>query len=319
MTVPEYTKDIKYILEDYKNRAVGIRSLSRKYGYSQYTIKKILVNNKVNIKSIKTVNSKNVPINQNIFDKIDDELSAYTLGLMWADGYNNKERSNVCISLVRSDSDILKKLSENILGFDNVKFVKKKGNREDSARLNLYGEKITKLLDEYGMNKFRNVGGGIPNVNIPRKVFHHFLRGLWDGDGSIYYIKYSKDYAAQFIGSPLLCEYLKNKLKEYYNFEINIVDDLNYSFPMKRLNIHGNRKLENFLDILYKDSNLYMTRKKEKYVELKKHNVFKDNLPHPNKGTVVVRDKNDKCFRVDMDDERYISGELISARYIKKR
>lgn len=314
MKVPEYTEDVKHILEDYKNRMVSIRSLSRKYGYSQYIIKKILVNSGVRIKPTKIVNSKNVPIDPNIFDKIDDELSAYTLGLMWADGYNNKEKSNICISLVRSDSDILKKLSKNILGFDNVKFVKKKGNREDSARLHLYGEKIVNLLDDYGMNTLRNTDGGIPNVDIPKNIFHHFLRGLWDGDGSIYYIKYSKDYATQFIGSPLLCEYLKMKLKEYYNFEINIVEDLNYSFPMKRLNIHGNRKLEKFLDLLYENSNLYMKRKREVYIELKKHNMYKDTLPHPNKGTIVVRDKNNKCFRVDINDKRYVSGELIFAR-----
>lgn len=50
----------------------------------------------------------------------------------------------------------------------------------------------------------------------------------------------------------------------------------------------------------------------------KEQNNLKTKTPN-NKGKITVKDKNGKCFNVNIDDSRYISGELVQASKGLKR
>lgn len=74
---------------------------------------KILKDN--NIKIISNVEKlRKYEIDENYFDIIDSEHKAYTLGFLYADGYNNEKKNIVKISLMEDDIDILKQIREPI-------------------------------------------------------------------------------------------------------------------------------------------------------------------------------------------------------------
>src|SRR5690606_4239788 len=50
-------------------------------------------------------------IDETFFDVIDTEEKAYFLGFLYADGYNNTDRSSVALSLKEDDKEILEKLN----------------------------------------------------------------------------------------------------------------------------------------------------------------------------------------------------------------
>jgi excisionase family DNA binding protein len=254
------------VKELYNNKS--IRAIARELSIDQKKVKLILTKFNITIKNSSEIKTIFKPLNINIFDSIDSEEKAYFLGLLWADGCNLTKLSQIQISLQERDKDILLKFSEFIFGKNMLRFCKRNEPRQNQYKLIITNPHISKKLDEYGFNNRRNFYYGLPNCHIPKEIFHHFIRGLWDGDGSIYFIKYSQDYASQFIGSVKLCEELKSILECYYNFNINIVKDDDYSQPMKRLNCHGNKKVQTLLDIIYNRASVFLKRKYDIYKTL---------------------------------------------------
>lgn len=257
------------IIAKYKEK-VSLRQLSILYRIDYRKLKIILSNNGIDLRHNTEYKIKNNIIDDTIFDTIDNEFSAYFLGLLWADGYNSIEKKNITISLQETDKDILEKISNEIFHKEILYNKKTKGNRKNQTLLYFYSPKISSLLNEYGLNTQRNFHGGLPKCSIPKNIFHHFLRGLWDGDGSIFIVKHSNDYASSFIGSSFICKEIQQKIKEYYDFDICLTPDKNYSDPigMARLHVHGNKKTKKLLDIFYQNSTIYMNRKYEKYKSL---------------------------------------------------
>lgn len=106
-----------------------------------------------------------------------------------------------------------------------------------------------------------------PPIGVPQELIHHFLRGFFDGDGSIYYDK----------------AYLKGHPGNRPQFTINITSTL----PMVEWIVDlvgfgriakenrrektwyyvqsGNIKVKKFCDFIYKDAHIYMERKYQLY------------------------------------------------------
>lgn len=52
--------------------------------------------------------------------------------------------------------------------------------------------------------------------NVPKKYLPDFIRGLWDGDGSVFYYKYSKTYFSSYVSASkeFFTDHLHEVLKE---------------------------------------------------------------------------------------------------------
>ena len=130
--------------------------------------------------------------NNNYFDNIDTEYKAYILGFIYADGtlYQAKtgnRQLKLTISLQEEDGYILEKLGEDI---ENIK-VKlsyppaiSKHNWKKRKVLAFSSNQICNRLISLGcyINKSK-VGMKFPE--IPSALMHHFVRGFFDGDGSV--------------------------------------------------------------------------------------------------------------------------------------
>jgi intein-encoded DNA endonuclease-like protein len=253
----------KDIIKDYIG-GMSQRQVIKTHGGSYTSLKVLLNDNNIYIRNNSESKVKNNPTDELFFDEINTEEKAYILGFLWADGYNNIKCSKIECSLAEQDKDILIKISLIIFGDDRVKQYNRDDTRQDRVSLVIFSERFCERLNGYGLNTLRNSKEGVPLCHIPDDIFHHFIRGLWDGDGSVY-TPADNQLSTQFIGSCKLCDHLHERIQSVYDFSINIVDDKSYSFPMKRLNIHGNIRSRVFLDIIYRNATIYSDRKFSKY------------------------------------------------------
>ena len=135
--------------------------------------------------------------NDHYFDEIDCEEKAYFLGFLWADGNNfySEERGKVSIKLSEKDREILevfKKLIQYESPLQHVKNIQctdKNGkihNCKDAYSLNLNSLRMSKYMDFIGLHPNKTDTLRLPSFGIvPENLYHHFIRGFFDGDGSI--------------------------------------------------------------------------------------------------------------------------------------
>lgn len=212
-------------------------------------------------------------------DKVKNELEAYLLGFFYADGCVAKFEYGCyrifSISISEKDKDYLQwitdVLNECLSATYNIKYVE----ANKAFRLSVYKKEFINNLVSLGItnNKtYENISFVFNNV--PDELKRHFIRGYFDGDGSI---SFYKEKNRCHVGFVSLNNQLLVDLKEYvYNiFHFGAIRmDGKYS----RYQICGNVSTKTFLDWLYHDAEYYMQRKYDKYLQIpskKSRNVYK--------------------------------------------
>lgn len=231
--------------------------------------------------------------NHNYFDVIDTEDKAYFLGLLYADGCNHKDLNDISIALKLNDKDILIKLAKFIYPKhweSRVKETSRERDRKDgskytelTASVSFRSKRIKENLTNLGMVEQKSLILQFPTEEqVPGYLMRHFIRGYFDGDGSIKLNqKDKKYYSISFIGTKEMMEGITNIIKNETNLDyvaaIKKVDDNNdkntYSFGFT-----GNRKVRQFCDWMYKDASIYLERKHGRYISLLERLKFVDNM-----------------------------------------
>ena len=109
---------------------------------------------------------------------------------------------------------------------------------------------------------------------MPQELIHHFIRGFFDGDGSIFYNK-SKFEQKNCTGTPQF-NICITSTKEMIEWLIDIIGIGNISKEMRREKTwyyrqSGNHKTKIFCDFIYKDATIFMERKYKLYQNLLKY------------------------------------------------
>ena len=245
-------------------------------------------------------------INETYFEKIDTEDKSYFLGLIFADGYLNEKRKYVSISLQDIDVDILQKLKLSIETNKPLQYIKRKEeNTRNQYRLEITRKKITEDLLKLGVSQKKSLTASPSKLhNLPENIKKSFLRGYFDGDGSLTFYKVkntlnstvniccTKEFYTYF------SEFIQKIIKVNCTLSKRFKDDTN----IYDLRICGNRNVKKFLEFLYENSTIFLDRKWLKYKEF--INEY-ENLNHKlgDKVTVCV-----KC-----DNKQYEFKSLKSA------
>lgn len=209
-------------------------------------------------------------VNIHYFDLIDNEHKAYWLGYIFADGCISKKK-NLVFGCHIQDIDILEKLK---LDFSCDYPIRK--NKDGNPVMTISSQYMGQKLFDMGFthNKSYEVDFEKILTYIPKNLMHHFIRGMFDGDGSIRYYSYNYatgyQYHFGYTGLKEVCEFVAKFLK----LKTKIIRERDTStYTLKTANTPMIKYIYN---ILYKDATIYCDRK---------YNTFQDvlNLIHEEK------------------------------------
>jgi intein-encoded DNA endonuclease-like protein len=239
-------------------------SIAKKYNVSDETIRRWLDNLGIKRRSTK------YHFSYNYFDVIDDQNKAYILGLLYADGYNNVDKHCISITLQEKDKHILESINDLLESDRPLRFVnnhKKNKNWSDCYQLMLTNEHLSKTLEYYGMVQAKSLILKFPSW-IDESLLSHFLRGYIDGDGHI--SKKKSGGGVSLVGTEDFCIAVQSILKDRLGIESKIYIPKNAK-NTRTLIVNKKHDSKVFLDFIYNDANLFLTRKFNTY-KLKYYN-----------------------------------------------
>jgi hypothetical protein len=219
-------------------------------------------------------------VNDDYFSHI-NEISSYILGFIAADGHvtNYQRKSNyLIINLIHTDIEILN-LIKNELSYTGKIYSQKKSNGQDQCALRICSNKIALDIKNYIITN--NKTFDLKWVkNIDEKFLKCFIRGYFDGDGSLSFNIEKGNYSASFVGTRLFLE----GLLSFYRAENNTNDGSIKEYKTySQLTFGGKYCARSFLNWLYEDStiNTRLSRKYDKYLEFINY-VGNEDKPYNN-------------------------------------
>lgn len=269
------TEDLKdKVVEFYLSRPMSLDTASYKFRICKPKIVEILKSRNIEIYTKNQIFNPN--FDERYFQNIDSEIKAYFLGLIFTDG-NVFIKENECskkitqVSLTLKDEDryileiLRKELKTNrVITSDN------RGSLTLSVRSNLMGEDLKK----YNIVPNKSLTIHFPEIDENlKKYFNHFLRGIFDGDGSIQFrigdkrVKYSVGLSA---GNPIVLEQIRDILvDELKLFPVSVYEYSNKYTCM--LTWQSAKDMFKICEYLYKDSTIYLERKRKIYDDFKQY------------------------------------------------
>lgn len=252
------------IISDY-NKNICNKALAKKYKRHRVTIQRVLKINNIRLRKQDETARKKIPIN--FKNGIINNNDAYILGLIYADG--NLYRYAVEICLRRKDKELLLNISNYIYGKDTLSY--RKGRKKNGIiykssgqyRFSISSKDIINRLKKLGLHENKSLTIRFPQIN--NKYISHFIRGVFDGDGCIFVSKkYKGTNRATIVSNYLFCNDLKLNIEMFL--------DINVCIQYKTKNvgtvsISGNNQIKKFMNWIYKDSDIKMKRKYDKYME----------------------------------------------------
>lgn len=206
--------------------------------------------------------------NKKFFNKIDTEEKAYWAGFIAADGNIRKDFLKMRIELNIRDYSHLEKFKKSIEGNNPIKEAIRPNNH--SCYIDVNCKEFCSALNELGITPKKSLTLQIKFELIPRELRNHFIRGYFDGDGSIN--KYQRDnkekpeWEISFISSKFFLEQILkelNKEKKLYSCGNNF-----------RISFKAKQDIKDIINYLYNNATIYMNRKKEKANEFKALNDY---------------------------------------------
>lgn len=215
-----------------------------------------------------SLKSRRVRLNEDYFNTIDTEEKAYWLGFIYADGCIYKGDSpnsyRLQINLKAADKNILIAFQDAIES--EYKLQDKKVNGKDAALLKINSTKMCLDLMRYGVVPRKSSGCKFP-VEVPKELERHFIRGYFDGDGSVNkQSKAEKDkrYRICIVGAE---EFLIATQAKLCKEGINVSIDKAGRSKAYRLDAYSKDNLRLFFEYLYSDSSIYLQRKYDTFVD----------------------------------------------------
>jgi hypothetical protein len=213
-------------------------------------------------------------INKDFFKNWTKEM-AWCLGFIAADGcilLGPRNGGTLSITVSEKDKEILQKINKHMSSNYLIKNIKTNFNTH-ACRLDITVREIVDDLISIGITPKKSKTLQWPN-SIPDELIWHFIRGYYDGDGSI---MYGKGYTnkkglsnLQLRTSVLGTENFLLNIKKYFilqnpQYNPKIQDQSKNGFY--RLEISGTESAIRLCNLIYKDSDqdIRLTRKYLKY------------------------------------------------------
>jgi len=211
--------------------------------------------------------------NENIFKDINKPNILYILGLFAADGHFSKRRFNISLSI--TDRDILEKIKKIIEYTGELSIIPAKTNKQGVSsnmmcKLDICSTKMCEDIKRLGYSSRKTYEGfNLPEVSD--ELMWHFIRGYFDGDGSFTYRENNRDdtgysnkcYKFSICSKTNQC--LTQILSFFNKFGIKTKIWHHAKKDVFYLEVNRKNSIRLLYINLYKDAELFLQRKKEKF------------------------------------------------------
>ena len=257
-------KGYKKSLEKYKMgkelylKGNSICHISKVLGISRSRFSQYLKKESVDIKQL----PHKIKFNNTVFEKIDTEEKAYWLGFLYADGCIGKNRSQIELQLSKKDKVHVYKFRDFIKSTHKISL--KNNKLGSSYRIIIEDENMHRDLIKLGCTPRKSLTLKFPTEEqVPKSLLPHFIRGYFDGDGG--FSNTGKTLCVNILGTKEFLEGLKKEVVILNNKKIYPMSYKDNNKNTYRIQFGSRKDIEIFLDYIYKNSNINLDRKYEKY------------------------------------------------------
>jgi len=253
----DHKEELK-IVSFYQNGS-SLRGLCKLYKKNLKFIKKCLLKHNVQFRTLSEAN-RIYSVDESIFENIDSHEKAYWLGFLAADGSINGNRIKIGLSIKDKDHIILFK---NFLKSEHkIKeyhpFVK--GKKYHSCEIMITSTKIVEDLKKLNITENKSSTLEIPKIN--EEYYSSYLLGLFDGDGG-FSVDKKLQMKSYLISSYNICKFTIAILSTNCNITETKITKEKRSEAMYYCYFGGNLKCKNIINFLYKNSTIFLKRKRE--------------------------------------------------------
>ncbi len=261
--------DTQRIVKEFKE-GKSLRSLEKETGVNRKKLAQIVKDAGVAVKPAVVSAKKEAPTIE-VFSNLQNEVDAYWFGFMSADA-SMTTGSRWVLEILQSEKDRkhVEKLRDYIAPDKEVKqkIVKLNGKEYKNARFTVHSKELCQHLLEKGFREKKRDGVIIPKEIIYGGTLNHFLRGYFDGDGSIASNFEGSKYAyIEFFGDEKLIDHIQEILAVVVGTSV---------LPKT---VHGKARgaryggwhnVNNICEYLYRNATIYLPRKYEEYQKVVK-------------------------------------------------
>ena len=265
------TLEFVLMLKEEYDAGASITQLSKKYNTDvNYAFNKFNISRKTKLEFIEWKKNHRRHSSYTLkwdCSSINNEYEAYIIGLFMADGYISKNQAG--LRLKKSDKNLVEQVknyfSEDIKLQEDI----------NSFSFAISSAKVCDNLEKLGVLRHKTFKElHIPTMNY--SLVRHFIRGFFDGDGSIFLCKHNSNiYFKSNICSPtknileeIQLELKKVNIESTINLEHRIGKEFKLfnstiigSIDMYRLFIRKKNSIEKWYHYLYDNSTIYLERK----------------------------------------------------------
>ena len=212
-------------------------------------------------------------LNETYFDVIDTPNKAYILGFLYADGNVNPSKQTISMSLQEEDFEILERIRKEIGSEKELEYLDYSNKHDfgytykNQYRLLMFSRHMCDSLIRIGMIPNKSLKLTFPDIK--KDLYRHFIRGYFDGDGSVYQSiknENNKPIILTITSTKQFCEKLKEIVEHEVDIYCGIYDASNKNGITKVFSLSKNASLK-FMNWMYTDADLYMQRKYDRYIK----------------------------------------------------
>lgn len=270
-------EEFDYICQLYKN-GVSLRKISILTKHNRASITKMLEEEQ--IKTIKGNHYRYYTFDYDYFEQIDNANKAYWLGFLYADGciiehakYGEPEFK---LALGKIDEEILLYYKHDLKSTYPIRYDYSKHRKNDKHQIQVIcsyrsAKTVSDLIDK-GCIPRKSLILDFPNEKqVPKQFIYHFIRGYFDGDGSISKQNNTGSFSICITGT----ENFIKQLYKYFNFGIIYKDKRKVNSWYLRINKKQYVKI--FYEKVYKDAERFLKRKYDKFQEFLEINKYSES------------------------------------------
>lgn len=207
-------------------------------------------------------------LNSHFFDQIDTAEKAYVLGFVASDGHVSK-KNTLMFAQSKTEEDILYKIRTALQSNHPIKDKtrKKRSGKyqpKPAVTFAVRSEILCNRLREIGLTNNKSMDFDVSHVLsfVPKEFERDFVRGMFDGDGSVRIYKYSyfpkHTYHFGFTGLKKTCDYVQG----VFGLNTKMADEGNGIYTVVSACRTDIVRIGHYM---YDDATIYLDRKKETF------------------------------------------------------